>query len=232
MRKILIIVIFLSTIAMAGAQETIQIKAPFHSINLSGVMNVKIQINEPGDTITKAEVTVSGIPVNSIKWSIKKQCLNISAERGFLENAGQVDVLINVQTLEKIQVKGATLQCKDAIRGESLLIETMGSINKILMAVETSDLTVKCSGQSDIALSGRVESAWLESLTGARIDMLHCTANKIEAKVGQSAEIYTSVLDLLDVKATMCGTLYYLGAPSLKIKTSLWGAVVNVEQNQ
>lgn len=229
MRQIFLTLFLTLSCAVVWGQEKIEIEAPFNAIDVRGKVKVDIYPLEDGDTVSRAVLELGGIRLNEVKWNVKKGCLNLDAERGLLEKKGSVSLKLYVSGLNKILTKGANITSYSTLVCEDLIIETLGAINLVKLNIEVRNLIVKCTGQSDIALSGRAYGATLQSNISSRIDMLHCVTNNAYCRVGESSEIYIFVIELLDAKVTTFGTLYYMGKPALKLKSSLWGAVVSLD---
>lgn len=225
---ILCFVVFGSLCARAQ-QGRVEIDTPFFSIDVRGQVNVEIFPLEDGDTTIRAHFQTTGVEAKEVRWSVKKGCLSVDMERGLLEKKGIVDLKIYVPTLSAIYSKGAKIVCHLPLVGDNLLIETLGAQNFIKMNLEVENLTVNCLGDADIALSGRVSGATLKSKIASRIDMLHCVANNVYCRVAESSEVYVFALELLDAKVTTCGTLYYMGDPTLRLKSSALGAIISLD---
>lgn len=229
MRPIFLTLLLFLTSAVALGQEKVEIQAPFSAIDVRGRVAVEIYPLTEGDTVSHATLELEGIQLKEVKWNVKKGCLNLDAERGLLEKKGRAKLTIYVSDLNKIFTKGAQIASFSTITSEDLIIETLGGLNQVRLNIEVRNLIVKCTGQSDILLSGRAYGATLQSNIASRIDMLHCVTNNAYCRVGESSEIYIFVIELLDAKVTTLGTLYYMGKPTLKLKSSLWGEVVPLD---
>ncbi|MEG0601817.1 MAG: DUF2807 domain-containing protein [Mucinivorans sp.] len=229
MRK-LFLLLLVALPLMAAGQEKLEIAASFHSIDVRGNVSVKIIANAEGDSATHASLMLDGLKLSEVKCEVKNGCLNVDVERGLLDKKGEVKLEIHTSGLKMIASNGATIKNDGCLASQDLTIETMGASNTITLNVEVKNLIVNSSGASDVQLTGRVDGAMLNSRLSSRIDMLHCVTTNAYCRVSEASEIYVFPLDLLDAKATTMGTVYYMGAPTLRGKSTLWGGIISLDQ--
>lgn len=223
-KKTLTLLLLILTCGMTYAQQTFEINVPFSKLILQGLMNVELIPSDTARTI----VTLSATSQKRFNWTNKADCLTLSLRTGILDKDCTADIKVYYRILDYIGIQGTTLFADEALRQESIKIETLGGVNRFGLEIEATNLDVVISGNSIINLSGSAGEATLKATLGSTLNCLKMTIAKAEVVATEGSEMYLDVTDALDARATINANIFYREGPELKAKTTLGGAIVQI----
>ena len=82
------------------------------------------------------------------------------------------------------------------------------------MDVNARRLKADCSSGANIHLSGLAKEAELETSSGANLKAQELKANNCKMRASSGANVWATVVDRLEAKASSGGNVFYYGEPS------------------
>ncbi len=199
---------------------------------LEGNRNVVTLTRTPGQPITgvlsKGSFQVEIIPDTVYKVVLNGES-NILEHLSTIVSKGQLfleyqdawnikthyPVIVRVHTpaLDFVTLNGSGSITSGHFEANDVFVGLSGS-GSISCGFSANTFKANVSGSGKINVSGDADQSTLEVDGSGRIDALDLTQNHCFAKISGSGKIYTFVNDLLDVRISGSGTVYYQGNPA------------------
>ncbi|MFI3294391.1 MAG: DUF2807 domain-containing protein [Rikenellaceae bacterium] len=212
--------------SLCVAQQNILLNNYFSQLELSG--NLRVNLIPSQSDSTRIEARVYGTSAQRLQWKEKGSTLKVELPSNVVERDCYADLDIYYTELTRLKCDGVSVEARDTIFTESLLVDAQSSINKISLNVVATELKIRATGNSVISVAGRADWLIVNSWLGARVDCLRGTFGDCVVKAQQSSEVVVSVRDRLDAHASGKASIFYHGDPNVLTKESIGGAVVPV----
>ncbi len=198
----------------------------FRSIELVGPLRVELI---PSDE-NRLQLVLWDMKPENVRWTVENQTLRISASKIVGKKRAFAEVKLFYRAIDHIKSAGATLTCAGPIVASSLLVEAEISKNDLSLMVQTDELVLRASGgKNRIRATGISTYADYYARLGAVIECLGVTSRYAKASAAEKGEIQLGVVETLDSRATLGGSVFFQGDPELiNIKRSTAGGVENV----
>lgn len=218
--KTLFAFLLISTFASAGDVEK-RALSYFDEIKISG--NFKVELVH-SDTFG-IEIYDICCSMSEIKIDQTGSLLKINNDKGLI-NDNDFDIVIYYNKLDNIIVqRGAQLQCREDIKGNSLNIATYSGSN-INLGVSLEYLDIMVSAGSSVRIDGNVDLLKANVNTGASLEMERTDSRKAEVKALTGGMMTCSVKDEIKAIAGTGGSIEYIGNPRITdIDTHLGGSI-------
>lgn len=203
--------------------------ADFQQIDAKGNIELIIYPSDSASTIT---VEYDNITERDFLYKVRKGVLYLDVPSGLLTSQGFARVTVRTPHLQRIKSEGATIECRTPIKGDFFQYTTQGSVNIAILDVQVDRLVINVSGKSDVMVNGSATQVEFSAKIGSRIDAFRLVNEQATVESFDGSEIYICPTKLLKAKASMTGTVYYMGTATVEPKVSLWGDVVLIERAQ
>lgn len=234
--KILVrcLVVFMLLFCATGAtfaQQQIRMMESFSAIDLDGRMVVELVPTRDAQGRSYVEVAFHGLDKRNLSWGVRDSVLQMSLGAVF-SPGGYARVRVYYGELNSIVAsRGTTVTTlpDSVLVVEDLDIACSGKGSEVTLALQGNAVACRASSGGRVVLRGESVYSNFKTSTGGVVDAVQMSCMDLMAKVGMWSEVSAAVTDLVDARVSMWSTLYYLGEPYLKTKTSMGGKVVEVE---
>ena len=227
MKKMLLLVAALMMAFGANAQQDTRREwlGTFSSISLSGDMNVTLVALEEGGQpmmIVKAEDR----ELSKLKYTINNKGELSVRESTNRKRTVRTEIEIHFVNLDAIEVSGSDVEVKGLI--EAPIFDIAVSNGGFFKAeIDTQDLMINATGQSTIDIDGRARYLIVDA-TVAKIDLRELETMSSEIQATQRGEVSVYCTERLAATATLGGTIFYRGNPSiLRASSKMLGSSIN-----
>ena len=169
----------------------------FSEIEVGGVFDVTVTVADGPPTV---EVTVDDNFVDDLDVRVSGDRLRIGFDGGNYDPDVQPTAVVTVESLEEIEVSGASAMTVTDVDSERLSVEASGA-SEVVISGETTTLSVEASGASDADFSQLTTSTATVEASGAsdveigaadRVDGDLSGASTLVAPAGAAGSIDTS----------------------------------------
>jgi hypothetical protein len=139
-----------------------------------------------------------------------------------------IDVYVEAPDIRGIALSGSgNIFIQQPIQPQQLKLESSGSGNMQLEAVDTRQLECRISGSGEMAIrSGRTGREKISISGSGNVDLSGVQSDSAETRTSGSGNISLWVNTYLDSEISGSGTVRYKGHPQIKVKVSGSGKVV------
>lgn len=193
----------------------------FDQIEVSRGMNVYITQGSPAKVVVIADNNLH----EWIETEVDGEVLKIYTN-GSIRSAEEKKVMITVENLKRVKATtGSNVYSQKQILTEDLELSATSGSN-LTMEVNAQLLRAECSTGSNIILSGLAKKADLEASTGSNLKGQELKTGECEMRASAGANVFASVAESLEARASTGGNIIYYGEPALtKIERSSGGNV-------
>lgn len=227
MKKMMLLVAALMMAFGANAQQDTRREwlGTFSSISLSGDMKVTLVALEEGGQpmmIVKAEDR----ELSKLKYTINNKGELSVRESTNRKRTVRTEIEIHFVNLDAIEVSGSDVEVKGLI--EAPIFDIAVSNGGFFKAeIDTQDLMINATGQSTIDIDGRARYLIVDA-TVAKIDLRELETMSSEIQATQRGEVSVYCTERLAATATLGGTIFYRGNPSiLRASSKMLGSSIN-----
>ena len=227
MKKMMLLVAALMMAFGANAQQDTRREwlGTFSSISLSGDMKVTLVALEEGGQpmmIVKAEDR----ELSKLKYTINNKGELSVRESTNRKRTVRTEIEIHFVNLDAIEVSGSDVEVKGLI--EAPIFDIAVSNGGFFKAeIDTQDLMINATGQSTIDIDGRARYLIVDA-TVAKIDLRELETMSSEIQATQRGEVSVCCTERLAATATLGGTIFYRGNPSiLRASSKMLGSSIN-----
>lgn len=227
MKKMMLLVAALMMAFGANAQQDTRREwlGTFSSISLSGDMKVTLVALEEGGQpmmIVKAEDR----ELSKLKYTINNKGELSVRESTNRKRIVRTEIEIHFVNLDAIEVSGSDVEVKGLI--EAPIFDIAVSNGGFFKAeIDTQDLMINATGQSTIDIDGRARYLIVDA-TVAKIDLRELETMSSEIQATQRGEVSVYCTERLAATATLGGTIFYRGNPSiLRASSKMLGSSIN-----
>lgn len=195
----------------------------FSEIKSSGDFNVYIKHDSIDEVIVEAESNL--IPYISTR--INGQRLDIKTNNGRdLRNTEPMNIFIKTSDINCVTLSGSGFIAVENVNTSYLKLELTGS-GKIDCEVEADIIDADISGSGDLYLEGYANETNMHISGSGEISSYSMEQNKCFANISGSGSMYVNVIELLDVKISGSGKVYYIGNPDINTTITGLGSVIS-----
>ena len=227
MKKMMLLVAAIMVAFGANAQQDTRREwlGNFSSISLSGDMKVTLVALEEGGQpimIVKAEDR----ELSKLKYTINNKGELSVRESTNRKRTVRTEIEIHFVNLDAIEVSGSDVEVKGLI--EAPIFDIAVSNGGFFKAeIDTQDLMINATGQSTIDIDGRARYLIVDA-TVAKIDLRELETMSSEIQATQRGEVSVYCTERLAATATLGGTIFYRGNPSiLRASSKMLGSSIN-----
>lgn len=193
----------------------------FDQIKVSRGMNVYITQGSPAKVVVIADNNLHQVIETEVDGGVLKVFAN--------ENIGwakEKKVMVTVEKLSGVEVtSGSNAYSQNQIVTENLDIKSTSGAN-LTLEVNSRYLKADCSSGANIKLSGLAKEAELEASSGANLKGQELKADKCKMRASSGANVYATVIEQLEAKASSGGNITYYGEPgTTEIENSSGGNI-------
>jgi hypothetical protein len=195
----------------------------FSKIKTSKGTNVYISQGGVEKVVVKADENI----VDAIRTEVEDGVLIITNSRSIL-NATSNKVYVTVREIEKISTfAGSNVYSETVLKNDRLELSSSAGSN-IKLEVLTKELKVSATAGANVYLEGETDNFEVSGSAGSNIKAEGLQAKNCKARVNGGANVYITVIDGLDAKASSGGNFFYYGNPkNLNVSSSFGGNVKN-----
>lgn len=196
----------------------------FDEIEVSRGMNVYITYGSPAKVVVVADNNLHDVIVTDVDGDV----LKVYADANIRE-AKEKKVMVTIDDLTVVETSsGANVFTQGPFTAKHTELKASSGSN-ITMEFNAEILEATCSSGSNIILSGTSRESELEASSGANLKAEGLKSEKCRMRASSGSNVYATVLNQLDAKASSGGTVVYYGNPaSTNVETSSGG---NIHQN-
>lgn len=201
-------------------EETRQVRE-FDELKVSRGMNVYVTQGSPAKVVVIADSNLHDVIETDVDGSTLKIFVNEMVRRH-----KEMKVMVTVEDLKSIGVSsGSNLYSQNQFMAKRLEIKVSSGAN-LFFDVNAENLLADCSSGANITLSGLAKNAELEASSGANLKGQELKADHCKMRASSGANVYATVIEQLDAKASSGGNVIYYGEPgSTNVDTSSGGNV-------
>lgn len=189
-------------------EETRQVDE-FDEIKVSRGMNVYITQGSPAKVVVIADNNLHEVIETEVEGGVLKVYVNEN-----IRWAKEKKVMVTVEKLSGVEVtSGSNVWSQSQIMSEYLELKATSGAN-MKMDVNAKRLKADCSSGANIHLSGLAKEAELETSSGANLKAQELKANNCKMRASSGANVWATVVDRLEAKASSGGNVHYYGEPS------------------
>ena len=227
MKKMMLLVAAIMVAFGANAQQDTRREwlGNFSSISLTGDMKVTLVALEEGGQpimIVKAEDR----ELSKLKYTINNKGELSVRESTNRKRTIRTEIEIHFVNIDAIEVSGSDVEVKGLI--EAPIFDVAVSNGGFFKAeIDTQDLMINATGQSTIDIDGRARYLIVDA-TVAKIDLRELETMSSEVQATQRGEVSVYCTERLAATATLGGTVFYRGNPSiLRASSKMLGSSIN-----
>ena len=227
MKKMMLLVAAIMVAFGANAQQDTRREwlGNFSSISLTGDMKVTLVALEEGGQpimIVKAEDR----ELSKLKYTINNKGELSVRESTNRKRTVRTEIEIHFVNIDAIEVSGSDVEVKGLI--EAPIFDVAVSNGGFFKAeIDTQDLMINATGQSTIDIDGRARYLIVDA-TVAKIDLRELETMSSEVQATQRGEVSVYCTERLAATATLGGTVFYRGNPSiLRASSKMLGSSIN-----
>lgn len=190
-----------------------RVVGPFSSVASYGSFVVNVDIGD--DYSLSVETDENLLPY--IRTSIEGNTLILETRSGRCIRSNE-PITINIVTrdIDKLKLAGSGTINANNFSNDELAIELTGSGVIECRRIAIDYLLAELPGSGIIELSGTAGTSDYSLSGSGLIKALDLKTNKCYATISGSGNIYTYVIDILDVTISGSGNLYYDGNPAIR----------------
>ncbi|MDC6386949.1 DUF2807 domain-containing protein [Flagellimonas taeanensis] len=225
MKKIITLVLALSTMAITNAQWGRRVKGDgnfvtiersvgdYDGVSLAGWFDVDLVAGNEGEITLKGESNL----LEHIITEVKDGVLVIKTEKGMelkpsSWNSG-IMITVPIESISSVSLSGSgDIVGKTTIETERFSTRIAGS-GDITLAVQAKEVEASLSGSGDINLSGRTTDFDVMVSGSGDIKAYELEAEFVKATVSGSADIKVTANQSIDAKVSGSGDIHYRGNP-------------------
>jgi hypothetical protein len=195
--------------------------ADFSKIRTSSGTNVYVSQGDTQKVMVKADENI----VDVIETEVRDGVLNVTITNP-IRKATSNKVYVTVKYLEKATAfAGSNIYSETVLKAGKLELRSSAGSN-LKLEVSTKELIVSATAGANVFLEGETESLEASASAGSNIKAEGLQAKNCQTRVNSGANIYITVTDELDAKASSGGNIFYSGNPkSTNINNSSGGNV-------
>ena len=189
-------------------EETRQVDE-FDQIKVSRGMNVYITQGSLAKVVVVADNNLHEVIETEVEGGVLKVYVNEN-----IRWAKEKKVMVTVEKLSGVEVtSGSNAWSQSQIMSENLELKATSGAN-MKMDVNARRLKADCSSGANIHLSGLAKEAELETSSGANLKGQELKADNCKMRASSGANVWATVVDRLEAKASSGGNVFYYGEPS------------------
>lgn len=182
--------------------------ASFDEIKISRGMNVYISQGEAAKVVVKADENL----LNIIKTEVVNNTLKITTT-GNIRKSTSKKVMVTMPKIKGVSAFAGSNAFSETIL-ESKYMEVNGSAgSNVKLKVKAEELNVSSSAGSNIYLEGSAKIFSGKATAGANIKAEALKTEICNASAGSGANVWISVTEKLEGKASSGGNIFYYGNP-------------------
>ena len=195
---------------------------PFEKISVSRGMNIYITQGESPRILVKADENL----LDAIETKTEDNTLKITTSEN-IRQAKSKKVFVTITGISEIKsAAGSNVYSENILETETLEINSSSGSNMKLQ-VKIGDLSVSSSSGSNVRLEGTAQRFHGKSSSGANIKAEELTVNHCNATTSSGANLWISVVETFEGKASSGGNIYYSGNPkSVNLESSSGGNLI------
>jgi Holliday junction resolvase len=180
----------------------------FSKIKTSKGANVYISQGDVEKVVVKADENI----VDFIRTEVEDGVLIITNTRP-IRNATSNKVYVTVKEIEKISAfAGSNVYSETQLKNNRLELSSSAGSN-IKLDLSTREIKVSASAGANVYLKGETENFEASASAGSNIKAEGLKTKKCQAKVNSGENVYITVTDVLDARASSGGNIFYCGNP-------------------
>jgi hypothetical protein len=180
----------------------------FSKIKTSKGTNVYISQGDVEKVVVKADENI----IDVIRTEVEDGVLNITNTRS-IKNATSNKVYVTVREIEKISAfAGSNVYSEAVLKSDQLEVLSSAGSN-IKLEVLIKELKVSATAGANVYLEGETKNFDVSGSAGSNIKAEGMQTRNCKARVNSGSNIYITVVDELDAKASSGGNIFYYGNP-------------------
>lgn len=180
----------------------------FDEIEVSRGMNVYITYGSPAKVVVVADSNLHDEIVTDVDGDVLKVYVNAN-----IREAKEKKVMITLDKLTVLETSsGSNVYSQGPFTAKHIELSASSGSN-ITMEFNAETLGAKCSSGSNIILSGVSRESELQASSGANLKAEGLKSDMCRMKASSGANVFASVLNQLDAKASSGGNIIYYGNP-------------------
>lgn len=201
--------------------EEVREVGDFDEIEVSRGMNVYINYGSPAKVVVVADENLHRDIITDEDGDVLKVYVNAN-----IREAKEKKVIITIDKLTAIEASsGSNIYTQNPFSSRHTEIKASSGSN-ITMEFNAETLKADCSSGANIILSGVSKESELEASSGANVKAEALKSDKGILRVSSGSNVFATVTNELEAKASSGGTITYYGNPtSTSIKKSSGGSV-------
>ena len=202
--------------------EEIRQVEEFDQIKVSRGMNVYITQGSPAKVVVIADDNLHEVIETEVEGGVLKVFANENIRR-----AKEKKVMVTVEKLTAVKAtSGSNVYSQNQVMAENMELSASSGSN-LSMEVNAKYLKADCSSGANINLSGLAKEAELEGSSGANLKGQELKADQCKMRASSGGNVYASVVEQLEAKASSGGNIVYYGKPALTEFESSSGGNIN-----
>jgi hypothetical protein len=194
-------------------------------IEFSGMGNLIITQGEEELLLVEADDNI--LPL--IETDVSGDRLSIDYKMGYnFIPTSNVSFYLTVVDLNEISLKGAgKIEC-DNLETDEMRFEVSGA-GDVDINIDTDELMVISSGAGNLNFSGEAESQDVNISGVGRYNSKELESKECKVTLSGAGSVTVNVTELLDIKISGVGNIYYIGTPRIKQDVSGLGKIKSID---
>jgi hypothetical protein len=194
----------------------------FSKIKASAGTNVYISQGKQEKVVVKADENI----LDAIRTEVQGDVLVVTHVKS-VRRATSDKVYVTVKDLDKIStIAGANVYSEMPLKFNDLELSTSAGSN-LKFEIEARRLKVSSMAGSNVYIKGTAETVEMSAAAGSNIKAEDLESRNCNAKTSSGANIYITVAEELNAKASSGGNVFYYGSPKhINVSSSSGGNVI------
>lgn len=194
----------------------------FDAIKVSRGMNVYISQGNETKVVVKADENL----LDDIRTEVENHTLKVTTKTN-IRRATSKKVFVTVPEISAVTASAGSNVYSETVLHLPQLDVTSSAGSNIKLEVDTGNLNASASAGSNLKFEGKTKSFTGEASSGANIKAEKLTTADCDATASSGANVYITVNENLEAKASSGGNVIYYGQPkSTNTESSSGGNVV------